>query len=192
MKRIVSIVLFGALFAASSFAQSDSAGPKAKQGGATKDSQQALNEKQEENEQYYEGLKKELKEKDPAAWNRLRAQEILDAQEALASFGYGTIFTVTLDEKTREALRNYQTRSGIPVTGDVDTATRRRLTEDKSELERRIPLGPVYIFGDSDWNSLVTVEGFCLSRARNLTPKLRCFQLEWNASNLRVCASPRL
>lgn len=101
----------------------------------------------------------------------MRAQEILDAQEALASFGYGTIFTATLDEKTTEALRNYQTRSSLPVTGDVDTATLRHLTEDKLELERRIPLGPVYIFGDSDWGSFVTVQGALFEQGKEANAK---------------------
>lgn len=162
MKRIVSIVLFGALLTTSSFAQSDSAPPKARQEGATKDSQQLWNEMQEKNEQYL----KELKEKDPAAWNKLRAQQILDAQEALARFGYGTIFTATLDEKTTEALRNYQTRSGLPVTGDADTGTLRRLTEDKAELEREIPLGPVYTFDDADWKNFIKVEGLWLEQGK--------------------------
>lgn len=172
-------VLFFAVCTTSSFAQSDSARPKAKQDRATKDSQQLWNEMQEKNEQYL----KELKEKDPAAWNKLRAQEILDAQEALASFGYGTVFTATLDEKTAEALRTYQTRSGLPVTGDVDSATLRHLTEDKSELERHIPLGPVYAFNDSDWNNLVTVDGTWFEQGKepdSKTPvhptRLECFK----------------
>lgn len=115
----LAVVFLFTVCTSSSFAQSDPAHPKVKQERAAKDSQQLLNEMQEKNEQYL----KDLKEKDPAAWDKLRAREILDAQEALASFGYGTIFTATLDEKTVEAIRSYQTRSGLPVTGDVDTAT---------------------------------------------------------------------
>jgi Putative peptidoglycan binding domain len=124
-----------------------------------------------------------LKEKNPAAWNKLRAQEILDAQETLASFGYGTIFTATLDEKTAEALRNYQTRSGLPVTGDVDTATLRHLTEDKLELERHIPLGPAYMFNDSDWDNFLTADGAWFEQGKepdSKTPvhpaRLECFK----------------
>jgi hypothetical protein len=144
MKPIVSIILFSALCTSSSFAQS-----------VTKDSQRSWNEIKKQNAQYL----KELKEKDPAAWSKIRAQDILDTQEALASFGYGTVFTATLDDKTVEALRLYQKRSGLPVTGDVDTSTVQRLTEDKAELERRIPLGPIYTFADQDWDNLVTIEG---------------------------------
>jgi len=162
MKRIASIVLIGALLSTSGFAQSDSSRPKDKKGGATKDSQQPWNEIQEKNDQYL----KELKEKDPAAWNKLRAQEILDAQETLASFGYGTIFTATLDEKTTEALRNYQTRSGLPVSGDVDTATIQRMMRDKAELAPNIPLGPFYMFLDSDWNMFVEVKGLWLEQGK--------------------------
>ncbi len=162
MKRIVSVLLFGALFAAASFAQSEPAHPKPKQEPTSKDSQQPRSEIDEENEQYL----KELKVKDPATWKKLRAQEILDTQETLARFGYGTIFTGILDEKTTEALRSYQTRSGLPVTGDVDTATTRRLTLDKAELEPHIPLGPVYVFQDSDWNDFVKVEGLWLEQGK--------------------------
>jgi hypothetical protein len=162
MMRIVTIVLFGTLLTTSSFAQSDSAPPKARQEGATRDSQQLWNEMQEKNEQYL----KELKEKDPAAWEKLRAQQILDAQEALASFGYGIVFTASLDEKTTEALRNYQTRSGLPVTGDLDTATIKRLMQDRAELDAHIPLGPLYMFLDSDWNNFVKVEGLWLEQGK--------------------------
>lgn len=162
MKRIVGIVLFGAFLITSSFAQSDSLRPKAKQEGTTNDPPHLWNETQEKNDQYL----KDLKEKDPSAWNKLRAQEILDAQEALASFGYGTIFTASLDEKTAEALRKYQARSGLPATGDVDTATTQRLMEDRAELERHIPVGPVYMFHDSHWNEFVSVEGLWLGQGK--------------------------
>jgi Putative peptidoglycan binding domain len=167
MKRFVSIVLFGGLFAAASFAQSEPAHLKPKQEPTTKDSQQTWNEIVEKNEQYL----KELKVKDPAAWKKLRAQEILDAQETLARFGYGTTFTATLDEKTAEALRRYQTRSNLPITGDVDTATVRRLTQDKLAIEPRIPSGPVYMFQDSDWNDFVKVEGLWLEQGKDSDAK---------------------
>jgi hypothetical protein len=153
MKPIISIVLFAALCTSSGFAQS-----------VTKDSQQSWNEIKKQNAQYL----KELKEKDPATWNRLRAQDILDAQEALASFGYGTVFTATLDDKAVEALLLYQKRSGLPVTGDVDTATVQRLTEDKAELGRHIPLGPIYTFTDPDWDNLVTIEGTRVEQGKEL------------------------
>ena len=155
MRRVAIIVLFGALFARSGFAQSDAAQPKARQEGAAKDAQQTWKEMQKKNEEYF----KELKEKNPAEWNKLHAQDILDAQETLASFGYGTTFTATLDEKTTEALRVFQKRSGLPVTGDVDTATVQRLIQDKAELERKIPLGPVYTFDDADWKNFIKAEG---------------------------------
>jgi len=179
MKRIVSAVLFGALFAASAFAQGDTEHLRAKQEGATKDWQRTGNEIQKENEQYL----KELKEKDPAGWSKLRAQEILDAQEDLARFGYGTVFTAILDEKTMEALRTYQKRSGLPVTGDADAATLRRLMEDKAELERHIPLGPVYSFDDSNWNDFVTIDGSWFEQGKEpdaktpvLPARVECFK----------------
>jgi hypothetical protein len=172
-------LFFIATYTTCSFAQSGPAHPKVEQERAAKNSQQLLNEMQEKNDRYLQ----DLKEKDPRAWNKLRAQEILDAQETLASFGYGTIFTATLDEKTVEALRSYQMRSGLPVTGDVDTATIRHLTADKAELERHIPLGPVYAFNDSDWNNFITAQGTWFEQGQEpdaktpvLPTRLECFK----------------
>jgi hypothetical protein len=150
MKQIITAVLLGALFAPPYLAQSSDPHAKPKQ-----DQQQTQHDLQKKAAQYLN----EWKEQDPAAWNILRAQEILDAQETLASFGYGTTFTATLDEKTTEALRSYQKRNGLPATGDADTATLQRLTGDKAALERHIPVGPVYMFDDADWKNFIKVEG---------------------------------
>jgi hypothetical protein len=109
---------------------------------------------------------KELRAKDPAAWNKFKASLLLDAQKALAEFGYGTVFTAALDDKTQEALRTYQRRNGLPVTGDMDGRTWVRLQEDKSALGQDIPLGPLYMFSDSDWNNFVKVEGAWLEQGK--------------------------
>jgi hypothetical protein len=115
--------------------------------------------------QYLKELK-DLKQKDPAAWNRMRALDILQAQEILATFGYGTLFTATLDERTAEALRKYQARNGLPVTGDVDDATLRSLNENKLELQRDVPLAPRYSFGDFPSTGFVTVTGVRLQQGK--------------------------
>src|SRR2546430_7224911 len=78
----------------------------------------------------------ELRSTDPAGWDKFKASTVLGAQEALAKFGYGTVFTAVLDEKTKVALRSYQARNGLPATGDVDVRTWIRLQEDRSALER--------------------------------------------------------
>ena len=104
---------------------------------------------------------KELKAKDPVAWEKDRASSVLEAQEALAQFGYGTLFTAALDDRTKEALRKYQDRSGLPVTGDVDARTLLHLQDDQIALQRDI-LVPSYTFDDSSWNSWVSVRGVWL------------------------------
>jgi Putative peptidoglycan binding domain len=108
---------------------------------------------------------KELRAKDSAAWDKFKASLVLDAQEAFAEFGYGTVFTATLDDRTKEALRKYQGRSGLAVTGDLDARTWIRLQDDKSALHTDIPLG-VYMFLDSDWNSWVRVRGDWLQQGK--------------------------
>jgi peptidoglycan hydrolase-like protein with peptidoglycan-binding domain len=75
---------------------------------------------------------------------------VLAAQQGLGQFGYGTVFTAILDAKTQEALRSYQRRNGLPVTGDMDGPTWAHLQEDKSALEPKMTMGPLYMFLDSD------------------------------------------
>lgn len=49
--------------------------------------------------------------------------EIAGAQELLARFGYGTIFTGELDSRTKTALSEYQQRQSLPVTSNLDCPT---------------------------------------------------------------------
>lgn len=109
---------------------------------------------------------KEMQRKDPAAWGKFKASMVLDAQQALAEFGYGTVFTSVLDDRTQEALRNYQRRSNLPVTGDVDAATWTQLKKDESALEPQIMMGPLYTFSDSEWNNYVRVQGVWLEQGK--------------------------
>jgi hypothetical protein len=88
MKRSLVSVLLVAFLARPILAQSDDSQTKGKP-----ELRPTWNEIQKKNDQHLE----ELKEKDRATWNRLRAHDILDAQEFLASFGYGTVFTATLE-----------------------------------------------------------------------------------------------
>jgi Putative peptidoglycan binding domain len=109
---------------------------------------------------------KEIRKTDSAGWDKFKASQVLDAQQALAQFGYGTVFTAALDDRTQEALRNYQRRNGLPATGDVDARTWVQLQEDKNALKPEIPLGPLYEFLDSDWNNSVKVEGVWLDQGK--------------------------
>src|SRR3989442_221981 len=45
---------------------------------------------------------------------------ILFGQERLARFCYGVRFSGTMDQQTVRAVREYQKRSGLPVSGNLD------------------------------------------------------------------------
>lgn len=109
---------------------------------------------------------RDLQRKDPAAWAKQKADLVFDAQQTLAKFGYGTLFTAILDERTRDALRSYQRRNGLPVTGDVDGPTWFQLQDDSSALEPHMAIGPLYVFLDSDWDNFVRVEGAWLEQGK--------------------------
>jgi peptidoglycan hydrolase-like protein with peptidoglycan-binding domain len=122
---------------------------------------------------------KEVKDKDPAGW----ANSVLEAQERLARFGYGTTFTAKLDDKTKEALRRFQARNNLPVTGDLDFDTWSHIQDDDIALNRVIPMGPAYLFNDSDWNNIFTAEGVWLEQGKEpdaTTPvrssRIECFK----------------
>jgi hypothetical protein len=85
---------------------------------------------------YSEQAWKALQPKNPASpeWKKFKAGLVLDSQRALAKFGYGTVFTASLDERTQQALRSYQRRNHLPVTGDVDGPTWVHLEEDGQPL----------------------------------------------------------
>ena len=142
MKPITVVVLVLALFTPQGFGQSPL--------HLTADEERRANE--------LEHNWKELRVKDPAAWDQFKASIVLQTQEDLAEFGYGTVFTAALDDKTKGALRKYQDRSGLPVTGDLDERTWVRIQDDKSALHPDITFG-MYSFLDSDWNSSVRVRG---------------------------------
>jgi hypothetical protein len=105
----------------------------------------------------------EVKDKDPAGW----AKSILEAQEKLATFGYGTTFTAKLDDQTKEALRSFQKRNELPITGDLNFNTWSRIQDDDLALKRDIPIGPPYLFNDSDWNNVFTAEGVWLEQGKD-------------------------
>jgi len=131
----------------------------------------------------------EAKQKDPQGW----ARSVLDAQENLAKFGYGTLFTAKLDEKTKEALRAYQRRNSLPATGDLDFATWSQIQHDSAALWLDIPLGPPYMFNDVDWDSVFTVEGIWLEQGKEpseSTP-LRAARIECFKANRTCIAATR-
>ena len=116
---------------------------------------------------------------DPRSW----AESLLESQQALAKFGYGTLFTARLDDRTKDALRQYQAHSGLPVTGDLDFATWMRVQKDEMSMARSIPMGPSYIFNDSDWDNILSAQGIWLEQGQEPEPstpvraaRIECFK----------------
>jgi hypothetical protein len=109
---------------------------------------------------------KEMEKKDPAGWAEFKTSIVLDAQQSLARFGYGTVFTSVLNDKTRDALRNYQKRNRLPTSGDIDVQTWMLLRDDESMLEASLPFLPTFMFLDSEWNDFVKVEGVWLEQGK--------------------------
>jgi Putative peptidoglycan binding domain len=117
--------------------------------------------------------------RDPGSW----ARSLLDSQQALARFGYGTLFTAKLDDRTKEALRSYQGRNHLTATGDLDFATWQRIQRDEASVEADIPIGPMYLFNDQDWDNLLTAQGIWLEQGKEptsgtplKTTRIECFK----------------
>ena len=126
--------------------------------------------------------------KDPKSW----AQSLLDAQEALGRFGYGALFTAKLDERTQEALKSYQHHNNLPATGELDFGTWLQLQHDENALTPDIPIGPLYIFNDSDWDNVLTTQGIWLEHDKDPSPetpvrpsRIECFK----SNNLCIAAT---
>lgn len=131
----------------------------------------------------------ETTQKDPQGW----ARTVLESQEDLAKFGYGTLFTAKLDEKTKAALRAYQGRNNLPVNGNLDISTWTQMQHDSAALRLNIPLGPLYMFNDSDWDNVFTVEGVWLEQGKEpseSTP-LRAARIECFRANRTCIAATR-
>lgn len=99
-----------------------------------------------------------LRRTTPIEFDKQKAQFLVMAQMDLGKFGYGTKFTGTLDENTIEALRAYQSKRGIPASGDLDPLTIDQLKADADLFEQpEIYLSPFQFLADSwDKGALVT------------------------------------
>ena len=86
-----------------------------------------------------------------------RATMTLEAQVILGRFGYGTLFTGTLDDKTREALRTYQLKNGLSVTLEVDAITYYALTKDDAAADKMVTVLPAFALNFYD--SYVSADG---------------------------------
>jgi len=124
--------------------------------------------------------------KDSRSWT----QSVLETQESLAKFGYGTLFTAKLDDRTKEALRAYQQRNHLTATGDLDFTTWVRIQDDEGALTAGIHIGPAYLFNDKDWENAVIVQGVWLEQGKEPTSAtpLRMTRIECFKSN-RLCVA---
>src|SRR5580704_2054408 len=168
--RFSAVVVQCVLSLCASGASQSSQTPSSTQKGADKELEESFNEIR----------------KDPRSW----AQSLLESQESLAKFGYGTLFTGKLDDRTKEALRAYQGKNHLPATGDLDFATWKRIQHDGISLEADIPIGPMYVFNDSDWDNVVTAQGIWLEQGKEPTSEtpLRTTRIECFKPN-KVCVA---
>jgi hypothetical protein len=107
----------------------------------------------------YKSMLEDLRKEPPKAAKSHRVNLILMCQETLAEFGYGTKFNGELDTATKEAIREYQRRNGLAITGDLTAELLAQLHLDKEALKAPTALAPlsVYIKG---WDSgTVVAEG---------------------------------
>jgi hypothetical protein len=73
---------------------------------------------------------------------------LLEAQRRLAEWGYGTKFTAQADAETVAAIRLYQQRNGLPMTGKLDGVTIVRMEADEKAVESYPFTLPSFTFPD--------------------------------------------
>lgn len=126
-----------------------------------------------------------------------RAKTTLHSQVILGRFGYGTLFTGILDDRTRDALGTYQRKNGLPVTLDVDAITYYALTKDDDAAEKQVTVLPKfalyfhdsYVSADGVWDHMNKSESSVQSS------HLECHResgtcLEADASLIEILGSP--
>jgi peptidoglycan hydrolase-like protein with peptidoglycan-binding domain len=107
-------------------------------------------EKIKERLEFQKELEKAKKEK-PKEYKALQQTFTIMAQFLLGQLGYGLEFNGILDDKTKERVREYQKKNGLPATGDpANFETFDKIEEDLEFLEnvpRALPM--LHIFTDS-------------------------------------------
>jgi Putative peptidoglycan binding domain len=148
----------------------------------------------------YEALKADWEKHqktDPKGFKKLRSQVTLHSQMVLGRFGYGTLFTGGMDDRTQDALRAYQTKKGLPISGDVDPITYYWLTRDDDAAEKRVTFLPAfslyfhddYVSADGAWDHFNESDGYVRSS------HLECYKerglcLEADATQMDILGSP--
>ena len=93
---------------------------------------------------------------------------ITGVQIFLGRFGYGVgPFSGKLDADTKQALTAYQKKTGLPVTGDINFETLKRLTEDDQVLNRIVPFLPPFQARKDQWEKWVDVQGSWMLKEGN-------------------------
>ncbi len=93
---------------------------------------------------------------------------VTGVQMFLGRFGYGIgPFNGNLDQPTQEALKAYQTQTGLSPTGAIDFETLQRLTEDDRVLNRVVPYLPPFGFLDQEWEKWIEVQGSWMLKEGN-------------------------
>ena len=93
-----------------------------------------------------------LRRASPREFEKRKAGFLVGAQMYLGEFGYGTLITGKPDERTNQALREYQARNGLPATGDLDPQTIDRLMADDEALHKPALWLPDFSFHADSWN----------------------------------------
>jgi len=121
---------------------------------------------------------------DMVEWNSI-------IQFALARFGFGTLITGEIDQRTILALKEYQQVRGLKVTGKIDEPTMNRLGSDlEIDLDPSIvlPVGAVYV---DDWeNGYISARGtWVFTNSENVssrhTSEMMCLR------DLKICVESR-
>jgi hypothetical protein len=150
----------------------------------------------------YEELKADWEKhqkSDPKAFKKLRAQATLHSQMILGRFGYGVLFTGILDDRTRDALRSYQEKKRLPVSGDVDPITYYWLTRDADASDKRVTFLPAfslffrddYVSADGAWDRFNESDTYVRSS------HLECYKdrglcVEADALQMEIMGSPSI
>jgi len=140
-------------------------------------------DKRSERTKYQNELEK-LKKENPKEYEKIKKGYVIAAELVLAALGYGIgPFSGTLDEKIRSALRTYEKKRNIPVTGDpLSFDTMQQLESDMKTIEYHpISLPFLHVSTDLWEDGYVSASGtWVLSNEKmgepEQTSKINCYR----------------
>ena len=126
----------------------------------------------------------QVRREDPAAYEKFRASLTYVAESFLARLGYcvGPLGG-TLDENSKTALRLYEKRSKIPVTGNpLSFETQKQILSDLQKIDNKpVPLKFLHLYAD-DWDQgFVAAQGTWTVVGKKVahpeqTSKIECYR----------------